>query len=62
MSVLSAARKQDTQFGKIAEREVTAASFIPYARHYDDTTLKTKAGYLLKVIKIEGLPFETGLK
>lgn len=59
MSVLSAARKQDTQFGKIAEREVTAASFIPYARHYNDTTLKTKAGYLLKVIKIEGLPFET---
>ena len=41
------------------QREVKAASFIPYSRHFDDTTLKTKSGYLLKVIKIEGLPFET---
>jgi type IV secretion system protein VirB4 len=57
--VLKAARKKDTQFGRIAEREVDAAKFIPYSRHYDDTTLKTKAGYLLKIIKIEGLPFET---
>jgi len=57
--VLRAARKKDTQLGRIAEREVKAASFIPYSRHFDDTTLKTKAGYLLKVIKIEGLPFET---
>jgi type IV secretion system protein VirB4 len=57
--VLKAARKKDTQFGRIADREVAAASFIPYSRHYDDTTLKTKAGYLLKIIKVEGLPFET---
>jgi type IV secretion system protein VirB4 len=57
--VLKAARKKDTQFGRIAEREVDAAKFIPYSRHYDDTTLKTKAGYLLKIIKIKGLPFET---
>lgn len=57
--MLRAARKKDTQLGRIAEREVKAASFIPYSRHFDDTTLKTKAGYLLKVIKIEGLPFET---
>jgi type IV secretion system protein VirB4 len=57
--VLRAARKKDTQLGRIAEREVKASSFIPYSRHFDDTTLKTKAGYLLKVIKIEGLPFET---
>tara|TARA_R110001592_G_scaffold31482_2_gene110987 strand:- start:13444 stop:15849 length:2406 start_codon:yes stop_codon:yes gene_type:complete len=57
--VLRAARKKDTQLGRIAEREVKASSFIPYSRHFGDTTLKTKAGYLLKVIKIEGLPFET---
>lgn len=57
--MLRAARKKDTQLGRIAEREVKASSFIPYSRHFDDTTLKTKAGYLLKVIKIEGLPFET---
>ncbi len=57
--MLRAARKKDTQLGRIAEREVKASSFIPYSRHFGDTTLKTKAGYLLKVIKIEGLPFET---
>lgn len=57
--MLKAMRRKDMQLGRIAQREVTAASFIPYSRHYDDTTLKTKAGYLLKIIKIEGLPFET---
>lgn len=47
------------KYGKISKREINAASFIPHSRQYDDTTLKTKSGQLLKIIKIEGLPFET---
>ena len=47
------------KFAKFAKREDSVAKFIPYTRHIDDTTLKTKEGYLLKIIKIEGMPFET---
>lgn len=57
--MLRAIRKQDMTYGGVAEREASLAKFIPYARHFDDTTLKTKAGYLIKIIKIDGLPFET---
>lgn len=57
--MLSAAKKTDMKYGKIAAKELSASRFIPYSRHVDDTTIKTKAGYLLKTIKIEGMAFET---
>ena len=57
--MLATAKKSDTRYGSLAAREEAASRFIPYTRHVDETTLKTKDGYLLKVIKIEGLPFET---
>lgn len=57
--MLKAARKEDMRYGHVAKREISVESFIPYSRHLNDTTLKTKAGYLLKIIKVEGLPFET---
>ena len=57
--MLKAAKKEDMRYGHVAKREISIESFIPYSRHLNDTTLKTKAGYLLKIIKVEGLPFET---
>lgn len=57
--MLSWARKADMQIGSLLGTESRISKFIPYTRHIDDTTIKTKEGYLLKVIKVEGLPFET---
>lgn len=57
--MLSAARKKEMTNGIAAQRELSVSRFIPYTRHVNDTTLKTKEGYLLKVIKIAGIPFET---
>ncbi len=57
--MLTAAKKEQTRFGAVAKAEQPASSFIPYTRHIDETTLKTKEGYLLKVLQINGLPFET---
>ena len=45
--------------GKIAQREDSVSQFIPYLRHIDGETIKTTQGYLLKVIKLDGIPFET---
>ena len=55
----TAAKKQQMSLGTLARREESVSRFIPYTRHVDETTLKTKDGYLLKIIKIEGMPFET---
>jgi len=57
--VIKAVKKSEMRLGKIADREVSVGGFVPYSHHIDDTTIKTKSGYLLKVIKIEGMPFET---
>ena len=57
--MLAAAKKEDTIFGKQAKAEKFIGGFIPYTRHVDETTVKTKEGYLLKIIKIDGMPFET---
>ena len=55
----TAAKKQQMSLGTLARREESVSRFIPYTRHVDETTLKTKDGYLLKIIKVEGMPFET---
>ena len=54
-----AAKKQKMTGGTLARAEESVSRFIPYTHHVDDTTIKTKDGYLLKIIKLEGLPFET---
>ena len=53
------AMKDDMKYGGLIRKETSVSRFIPYTRHIDETTLKTKENYLLKVIKIEGVPFET---
>lgn len=57
--MLELAKKTDTNHGKIAQREDNVAQFVPYTRHIDSQTLKTKQGHFLKIIKLEGIPFET---
>ena len=57
--MLAAAKKDDTIFGKEAKAEASIGRFIPYSRLIDEETIKTKEGYFLKIIKIEGMPFET---
>lgn len=57
--MLEIAKKTDVKNGKIAKREDNVSRFVPYLRHVDSTTLKTKEGYLVKTIKLEGIPFET---
>lgn len=57
--MLVAAKKENAIFGKQAKLENSVGGFVPYTRHVNETTLKTKEGYLLKCIKIEGMPFET---
>lgn len=52
-------KNKDMALGRVSKTEASISGFIPYTRHIDDTTLKTKEGYLLKILKIEGLPFET---
>lgn len=41
------------------EREASAGSRLPYARHVDDVTLATRDGMLVQVVHLAGLPFET---
>ncbi|WP_339046458.1 VirB4 family type IV secretion/conjugal transfer ATPase [Candidatus Mesenet endosymbiont of Agriotes lineatus] len=43
----------------IIRREIHSANFIPYSHHWNSTTLMTKEGYMLKVIKLDGFAFET---
>ena len=41
------------------EREQSAGSRLPYARHVDDATIATRDGRLIQVIKLDGFLFET---
>lgn len=49
----------DMKHGKLNPREEDVGRFVPYTHLIDENTIKTKEGYLLQVIKLEGLPFET---
>ncbi len=44
---------------RIADKEFSEASFIPYYSHWDSNTIVTKKNEFLQVIKIEGFSFET---
>ena len=40
-------------------REAAAGRHLPYARHLDETTIETRDGLLMQVIRLRGLLFET---
>ncbi|QJC27424.1 type IV secretion system protein virB4 [Anaplasma platys] len=48
-----------TKKRKIVDRECHESHFLPYKGHWNSTTLITKDGALLKVIKLSGFAFET---
>jgi type IV secretion system protein VirB4 len=51
--------RQELRFGREIARERGIARFVPYTAHVDPHTLRTKDGYWLQVVALEGLPFET---
>ena len=44
---------------RYAKFEKPISDFIPYTRFVDQSTLRTKDGQLLQIIKLNGLSFET---
>ncbi|MBZ5762288.1 VirB4 family type IV secretion system protein [Rhizobium sp. VS19-DR104.2] len=46
-------------FGSAGRRERPVSSHIPYTRHVNDQTLRTKSGHLITVLKLDGYCFET---
>lgn len=46
-------------FAKLAKTEKKIADFVPYTHFIDPQTLRTKDGYLMQIIKVEGMAFET---
>lgn len=49
----------ELKFGKQRRRESSVHQHVPYLRHVDDNVILTKAGYLVAVIQLSGLPFQT---
>lgn len=52
-------KKRKVSKAEVANREISAAQFIPYEHHWDKETIITKNRELLQVIKIDGFSFET---
>ncbi len=50
---------QDLKYGRIAAKELSIATFLPYARHVDKHTISTKDGLLFQCLKVDGFSFET---
>lgn len=51
--------KRDTLYGRMLDKEVSVARFIPYTGHVDRHTVKTKNGDYVQVIKLSGIAHET---
>ncbi|MCD6035502.1 MAG: virB4 [Rickettsiales bacterium] len=51
--------KRRTRHENVANREVSAAEFIPYKAHWNKNTIITHSNWLIQVIKINGFAFET---
>ena len=49
----------DLRYGPVVRREMGQAVHIPYLRHLDDQTILTKQGFLVSVLRLSGLCFQT---
>ena len=47
------------KYAKIAARDGRQADHLPYLRHVHDRVIKTKQGFYLGVIRLNGLCFQT---
>ena len=57
--MVTAALRKDLRYGKVAAQEMKQSTHIPYLRHVEDTIVTTKQGFLISVIKLSGLCFQT---
>ena len=46
-------------FGQVASREKSVSSHVPYLRHVDEQTLRTKDGLFVTSVKLDGFCFQT---
>lgn len=56
---LQRAVRSSLKFGTVAAREKKLSSHVPYVRHVDETTLRTKEGMILSILKIDGFCHQT---
>lgn len=52
-------KQKSLKNGMLAAQEAKVAQHIPYLRHVDANTIRTRDGYFLQVIEISGISFET---
>jgi type IV secretion system protein VirB4 len=53
------ALQDQMSFGAVSRRERPVSSHLPYLRHVDDWTIRSKSGLLMNFIKLEGFSFQT---
>ncbi len=44
---------------RLAAKEASIGDRLPYARHLDESTIQTRDGLLIQVLRLDGFPFET---
>ncbi|QRM32747.1 VirB4 family type IV secretion/conjugal transfer ATPase [Microvirga sp. VF16] len=59
MSQVNKAVRPLLSFGAVAAREKTIAEMLPYLRHVDEQTIRTKDGMLMSFVKFDGFCFQT---
>ena len=57
--MVSKVARQNVVNGKQIKAEKPIETFVPYTRHIDDYTIKTKGGHYVQMLKIPGFSFET---
>jgi type IV secretion system protein VirB4 len=57
--MLGRAARPKTKFSEVAAREKSISAHVPYIRHADGETLRTKEGFLVSCIKLDGFCFQT---
>ena len=57
--MLSRAARPPMKFSRVSAREKSISAHVPYVRHADEQTLRTKEGFLISIIKLDGFCFQT---
>src|SRR5262249_47817784 len=56
---MQSAVRQDLRFGGEIAREKPVSKHVPYLRHVDEETLRTKEGMLVSIIRFDGFCHQT---
>jgi type IV secretion system protein VirB4 len=57
--MLARSIRSQLKYGPEAAREKSIAAHVPYIRHVDEQTLRTREGFLITCIKVDGFCFQT---